>query len=170
MKNVFALAALILGTSVALNAQTEIRNENMSHDADSVTVTFEINTDNTNLPAQRKEVIMPYVYNGKDTLFLDVVEVYGKGRFKRERQINAINGDKNWALGEGQMMKNEGVYSYESKVPLKRWMKVANLGVRRQIVGCACENEIPDENLAQASLFQDPQIIRRLPAYTLADI
>ena len=170
MKKVFAAVVLMLGIAAVTDAQTVIRNESMTHDADSVTVTLEIDTDQTDLPSQRKEVIMPYVYNGKDTLFLDVIEVYGKGRFKRERQVNAINGDRDWELGENQMFRNEGIYKYESRIPLKRWMKVANLGIRRQIVGCACEKDLKDENLAQASLFEDPQVIRRTPAYALADV
>ena len=121
MKKVFAAVVLMLGIAAVTDAQTVIRNESMTHDTDSVTVMLEIDTDQTNLPSQRKEVIMPYVYNGKDTLFLDVIEVYGKGRFKRERQVNAINGDKDWELGENQMLKNEGIYKYESRIPLKRW-------------------------------------------------
>ena len=169
MKKLFIMAMFIFATA-AVNAQTRISNESMTHDGTLVTVSFDVDTDVKELPANRKEVIMPYIYNGKDTLFLDVIEVYGKGRFKRERQVNAINGDKDWNLGDNQMFSNEGVYRYESKIPLKRWMKIANLGVRRQIVGCACEKELQDENLSQASLFEDPQIIRRLPAYALADI
>lgn len=113
---------------------------------------------------------MPYIYNGKDTLWTDVIEIYGKGRFKRERQINHINGDKDWELGENQFMKGQ-IYSYASQVPLKRWMKSANLGIRRQIVGCACEEELQDENLAEGlALFEEPQMpARRIPEYTLVD-
>lgn len=170
MKKVYAAIALMLGMVVMTDAQTVIRNENLTHDADSVTVTFEVDTDNTNLPTRRKEVIFPYVYNGKDTLFLDVVEVYGKGRFKRERQVNAINGDRDWTLGENQTLKNEGTYFYESRIPLKRWMKSANLAIRRQIVGCACEKDLVDENIAQASLFEDPVVQRRLPSYYLSEV
>ena len=170
MKKIFAAIAFMFSAAVIADAQTAIRNEKMICDADSVTVTFEIDTDDTDLPTRRKEVILPYIYNQADTLFLDVVEVYGKGRYKRERQENAINGDKDWELGQGQIMKNNGVYDYESKVPLKRWMTNANLGVRRQIVGCACEKDLADENLAQASLFEDPKVLRRLPDVALGDV
>lgn len=113
---------------------------------------------------------MPYIYNGKDTLYLDVMEVYGKGRYKRERQVNHINGDKTWELGENQVLKGE-VYSYVSQVPLKRWMKSANLGIRRQLVGCACEEELQEQMLASGvALFQEPQLpARRTPDYVLAD-
>ena len=170
MKRIFATIILVLVACIAANSQTVISNESMTTDKDMVTVTFDLDTDDTNRPVRRKEVILPYIYNAKDTLFLDVVEVYGKGRYKRERQVNAINGDRDWELGEYQTLKNEGIYRYESQVPLKRWMKVANLGIRRQIVGCACEDDLDDENLAQASLFEDPQVQRRLPEYSLADV
>ena len=48
-------------------------------------------------------------------------------------------------------------------------MTVATLGIRRQIVGCACEKDMLDEKLTQAELFQRPQVQRRLPAFVLAD-
>ena len=170
MKKLFTIVITALLTGVMLQAQTAIRNEKMTHDADSVTVVFEVDTDMTDLPSNRKEVIFPYIYNEKDTLYLDVLEVYGKGRFKRERQINAINGDRDWDLGANQIFKENGIYNYTSKIPLKRWMKVANLGIRRQIVGCACENDLADETIAQASLFEEPQVQRRTPDYVLAAI
>ena len=169
MKRILTAAVLIFGYSFMADAQTEISNEKMSQDGKNVTVSFELDTDNTNLPHQRKEVILPYIYNEKDTLYLDIVEVYGKGRFKRERQENALNGDKDWELSQGQVLKKEGIYKYESQVPLKRWMKSATLGVRRQIVGCACENDLEDENLAQASLFEEPVLKRRTPEYAIED-
>ena len=169
MKKILTAAVLIFGYSLMAGAQTEITNEKMSQDGKNVTVSFDLNTDKTNIPHQRKEVILPYIYNGKDTLYLDVVEVFGKGRFKRERQENALKGDMEWELSQKQVLKNEGIYRYESQVPLKRWMKSATLGVRRQIVGCACENDLEDENIAEASLFKEPTVQRRSPEYALED-
>ena len=66
MKKLFA-AALMLTFAVMMDAQTAIRNEKMTQDGTNVTVSFEVDTDNTDLPVRRKEVIMPYIYNGKDT-------------------------------------------------------------------------------------------------------
>ena len=80
MKKLFTIVITALLTGVMLQAQTAIRNEKMTHDADSVTVVFEVDTDMTDLPSNRKEVIFPYIYNEKDTLYLDVLEVYGKGK------------------------------------------------------------------------------------------
>ena len=169
MKKVVATIVLALGFGTMMNAQTVIVNENMTQDGKLVTVSFDVDTDNTKLPHQRKEVILPYIYNSKDTLYLDVLEVYGKGRFKRERQENALAGDRDWKLEDGQVLKNEGIYKYESQVPLKRWMKSATLGIRRQVVGCACEGDPVDENLAQTSLFEEPKVQRRVPEYAIED-
>lgn len=170
MKKVLTTAVLVLGMSVMALAQTVISNESLTHDGTDVTVSFDVDTDVRDLPSNRKEVIMPYIYNGKDTLWLDVMEVYGKGRYKRERQVNHIEGDKDWELGENQVMKGE-IYRYTSQVPLKRWMKSANLGIRRQLVGCACEQELAEENLAEGiALFEEPQMpARRIPEYVLVD-
>lgn len=168
MKKLLSSILILCGFAAVSYAQTQIRNEKISHDGTNVTVTFELDTDKADIPVRRKEVILPYLYNGKDTLFLDAMEVYGRGRYKRERQINAINGDGKWELTENQTLKNKGVYSYISQVPLKRWMSPANLGIRRQLVGCACEKELPDDsNIAQAELFHTPQVQRRLPSYVL---
>ena len=168
MKKIFATFVIICGFLSNAGAQTAISNEKISHDGKNVTVTFDLDTDNADIPSRRKEVILPYLYNGKDTLFLDAMEVYGKGRYKRERQENAIGGDRKWELSDNQTLKNKGTYTYVSQVPLKRWMTVAKLGLRRQLVGCACEKEMPaDSNIAQAELFKVPQVQRRLPSYEL---
>ncbi|MBE6241065.1 MAG: hypothetical protein E7115_06170 [Bacteroidales bacterium] len=170
MKKILTTAVLVLGMSMMTEAQTVISNESLTHDGTNVTVSFDVDTDVRDLPSNRKEVIMPYIYNGRDTLWLDMMEVYGKGRYKRERQVNHIQGDKDWELGENQVMKGE-VYQYTSQVPLKRWMKSANLGIRRQLVGCACEQELAEENLAEGiALFEEPQMpARRIPEYVLVD-
>ena len=110
MKKIFATAAFLFGMLNMTDAQTVIMNEKLTHDGSVVTVSFEVDTDVKDLPSNRKEVIMPYIYNEKDTIWTDVIEVYGKGRFKRERQVNHINGDKRWELGENQFLKGQ-VYS-----------------------------------------------------------
>lgn len=171
MRRLLISIILLFAASLLADAQTVVRNEKMFQDGRNVTVTFEVDTDHTDIPNLRKEVILPFIYNGKDTLYLDPMEIYGKGRFKRERQINAINGDKDWALSDNQTLKNGGVYIYEAQVPLKRWMKSAVLGIRRQMVGCACEKDMTEEDIAQASLFEEPQLPpRRLPEYSLSDL
>ena len=171
MKKIYAITVMVFGFAILSNAQTVITNQSMTQDGKNVTVSFDVDTDKTDIPTRRKEVILPYIYNGKDTLYFDALEIYGKGRFKRERQENALAGDKTWELTGNQTLKKEGIYNYTSEVPLKRWMKSANLGIKRQMVGCACEKDMSDENLAEnVELFQEPQLQRRTPEYAVAEV
>jgi outer membrane protein OmpA-like peptidoglycan-associated protein len=170
MKKILAAAVFIIGATLMMDAQTVITNESLTHDGTNVTVTFDVDTDVKGLPSNRKEVLLPYIYDGKDTLYFDALEIYGKGRYKRERQINHINGDKHWELSENQTLKG-GIYSYMDQVPLKRWMKSANLAIKRQLVGCNCENELDEERLKEGvALFEEPALPpRRIPGYVLVD-
>ncbi len=168
MKKIMMMVALVLGSAMTLGAQSKITNDKIEQNGDYVKVTFEVATEDNSIPKNRKEVILPYLYNGKDTLYLDPIEVYGKNRFKRERQEYHIAGDKDWELGDNQIMKGE-VYQYAAQTNLKRWMKPAQLGIRRQMVGCACENDMPDEMLGQFA-FHEPELpTRRIPSPSLAD-
>jgi hypothetical protein len=171
MKKSIIFSLLMLVFTGSINAQTVISRESLTEDGERVVVSFEVETDVKSIPANRKEIIMPFIYNAKDTLWLETLEVYGKGRFKRERQDNHLAGDKDWQLSEKQVLKGD-VYHYISYVPLKRWMKSTNLGIKRQMVGCNCEDEMADQTLAQGvALFEEPLMpARRIPeTFTLAD-
>lgn len=171
MKKSIILSAIMLVFSGIMSAQTVISSQSLVEDGERVVVSFEVETDVKSIPANRKEIIMPFIYNAKDTLWLETLEVYGKGRFKREMQENHLAGEKDWQLSENQVLKGD-VYHYISSVPLKRWMKSTNLGIKRQMVGCNCENELADQTLAEGvALFEEPLLpARRIPAtFTLAD-
>lgn len=171
MKKSIILSAIMLVFSGMMSAQTVISSQSLVEDGERVVVSFEVETDVKSIPANRKEIIMPFIYNAKDTLWLETLEVYGKGRFKRERQENHLAGDKDWELAEKQVIKGD-IYHYISSVPLKRWMKSTNLGIKRHIVGCNCENDLEDQTLAEGvALFEEPMLpARRIPAaFTLAD-
>lgn len=170
MKKAILIAMAAFGLSVVAGAQSRITNQTLVHDGKNAIVTFDIETDDNSIPSKRKEVIMPYIYNGKDTVWLETVEVYGKNRYRREKQENHLDGNKGWDLEEGQILKGD-VYSYRDTAPLKRWMAPANVGIRREIVGCACEDDLADEDVATATLFEEPPVeARRIPKeFALAD-
>lgn len=169
MKRTAIIIAIGIASSVTLAAQSKISNEVMKLEGDNVVVSFDVDSKKNNIPQNRKEVIIPYLYNGTDTLYLDAVEVYGKNRYKREKQEMHIAGDKKWELGDNQTLKG-GIYNYSAQTSLKRWMQPANLGIKRLMVGCACENDLADELLAQAPLFVEPQMpARRAIRPQLAD-
>ena len=169
MKRTSIIITMLFAAAVALSAQSKITNDKLEQTGDHVKVTFEVATEDNSIPKNRKEIILPYLYNGKDTLYLDPLEVYGKNRYKRERQEFHIAGDKDWELGENQILRGE-IYQYTAQAGLKRWMKPAQLGIKRQMVGCACEDEMADETLGQFSFQEPPLPPRRIPEYTLAEV
>jgi outer membrane protein OmpA-like peptidoglycan-associated protein len=169
-KAIIAISALF-GLGIAAGAQSKIVNESLVHDGKDAVVTFDIQTDENSIPSNRKEIILPYIYNGKDTLWLDAVEVFGKNHYKRQKQEHFLAGDKEWDLQDGQVLKGS-VYSYRDTAPLKRWMQPANLGIRRNIVGCNCEKDLADQEVTSAPLFTEPALpARRIPSdFALSEV
>ena len=162
MKRLILTTMVLMGVCAASHAQTIISEESMTSDGKNVTVSFVVDTDADGVPRNRKEVIMPFIYNEADTLWLDQIMVYGKGRYLRERQENHIQGDKNWELGENQVMKGDGKIAYKDIAPLKLWMTDAKLGVRRHIIGCArCNEGLQDQIIASEELFKMPELPAR---------
>ena len=170
MKRLFAYILLAHIFVCTTQAQTKIEGESLFHDEKTVTVTFDINSTD-GVPTRYKEVIMPYIYNGKDTLWFASMEVYGKSRYLRERQEEHLKGNKTWELGANGVLAGD-VYHYENTLPMKRWMSAATLGIKRYMTGCQCEKEHEDITLLQdKELFHEPQMpARRLPEYSLTDV
>lgn len=171
MKRAILTTIAFAAASIALQAQSRIENQLLHYNDTQAIVTFDIHTQENNIPSNRKEVIKPFLYNGKDTMWLDAVEVYGKNRLKRERQENRLRGVREWELEENQTLKGL-VYNYSSETKVKTWMTPAYLGIKREVVGCGCEEEqIADQLVTSAQLFFEPPVIeRRLPGkYLLED-
>lgn len=171
MKRVILTTMMLLGVCLAGRTQAIISQESMTSNGKSVAVSFVVDTEESTISSNRKEVISPYIFNETDTLWLDQVMVYGKNRYRRERQENHIKGDKNWELGHNQIMKHDDKFTYTDEAPLKLWMTSAKLGIKREIVGCAqCNESGQDEILTTEELFQMPELpARRTPEYMLAD-
>lgn len=158
MRKFFAIIA-VLAVGYVANAQSKINNESMTRKNSTVTVSFKVETKDSGIAPKMKEVIKPYIYNGADTLWLDEVAVYGKGRFLRERQVNHINGNKRWTLGKNQVMKGSEC-NFSQQVQVESWMTNATLGVCRVVEGCGkCGMFSSTENLTKAELFIIPEYV-----------
>lgn len=171
MKRIIISAIAVLCFAALATAQTRIFNESISHDKDYVTVSFKVDADK-GVPQRYKEVIMPYIYNGSDTLWFGTMEVFGKGRYMRERQERYLAGERRWELGENQMLA-DGTYTYVSKVPVKKWMKSAAIGIKRYMTGCNCTDDLEDRHLKEGlDLYKEPILVieRGCIPYVLSDV
>ena len=158
MKKLFVIFSIAFGFGGLVQAQSLITNENMTREKREVTVSFDVDTKIGGVSSKKKEVIVPYLYNGTDTLWLDAMEVYGKSRYMREKQTQHINGNKNWTLSGRKVMKG-AAYAYCDTVEVARWMTPANLGIRRYVVGCADCTQASDECAGEENLFVVPNHI-----------
>lgn len=172
-KAIFTILA-VFGMALMAGAQSKITNQTIVHDGKDAIVTFDIETAENDIPSNRKEVIMPYIYKGTDTVWLKTVEVYGKNRLKREIQEAYLSKDPAWAAKKALMddAAKGAVIAYRDTAPLKMWMAPVTLGIRTEVVGCACEQALQDrDSLASATLFQEPPVEpRRIPKdFAVAD-
>lgn len=176
MKRFLITAIAVCCFGFLAGAQPRIYNENVTHDKDLVTLSFKIDADK-GVPLRYKEVIMPYIYNGKDTLWFGTVEIFGKGKYKRERQEKYLAGDRRWELGDNQTLA-DGIYTYTSQVPVKKWMISAAIGVKRYMTGCNCGPENDDNLIKEVRLKENLTlyteavlVLERKPVtYTLSDV
>lgn len=176
MKRPLIIALLLQCFFWTSQAQTKLEKERLVHDTETVTISFDINS-TKGVPLRYKEVIMPYIYSGNDTLWFETIEVYGRGRYMRQMQEEYQKGNKLWNLSKSRVLAG-GIAHYEASVPVKPWMKSATLGIYRHLVGCLCDMKYEDLILKEGlSLYQEPQKQEtpeepevRVPRYLLADV
>ena len=169
MKKIIVLSSLIFCFSGLLNAQTRVFDKQVVREKDSVKVSFKVDAQK-GVPTRHKEVIMPYIHNGRDTLWFESLEIFGKERYMKERQERYLAGEKDWEL-QGNQVLGGRVVEYVSRVRVKRWMKSADIGFQRYLTGCNCRKESSEDTLRSgAELFVEPVMPeRRLPEYVLED-
>ena len=169
MNRIIVLSASIFCFFGLLNAQTRVFDKQVVREKDSVKVSFKVDAQK-GVPTRHKEVIMPYIHNGGDTLWFESLEIFGKERYMKERQERYLAGEKDWEL-QGNQVLGGRVVEYVSRVRVKRWMKSADIGFQRYLTGCNCRKESSEDTLRSgAQLFVEPVMPeRRLPEYVLED-
>ena len=128
----FALAPYLL------SAQVEYKSKQVAYNKQSVDVTFDVTSGKKSVKNNSKMILTPFLHKGTDTLRLGSFEIYGSIKYKRERQEQALDGNKKWTLSANQIKEGEG-YSFSASAPYKSWMKGATLSVDRRVVGCGCD-------------------------------
>lgn len=121
-----------------VSAQVDYKSKRVAYNKQNVEVTFDVTSGKKTLKNHSKMILTPFLHKNNDTLKLGSFEVYGSIKYKRERQEQALKGNKKWALASNQVMEGEG-YSFTATVPYKSWMKGATLSVDRRVVGCGCD-------------------------------
>lgn len=144
-------------------AQVNYDSKRVVYNKQSVEVTFDVTSGDETLKNNTKMVLTPFLHNGADTLWLDSFEVFGSVKYKRERQEQALNGNKGWTLSSNQIMEGDS-YSFSASTPYQSWMNGATLSVDRRVLGCGCDCYDGVEDLAEGVKPYDP------PTQLLAEV
>ena len=144
-------------------AQVNYDSKRVVYNKQNVEVTFDVTSGEKTLKKNTKMVLTPFLHNGADTLWLDSFEVFGSVKYKRERQEQALKGNKNWTLSSNQIMEG-GSYSFTASTPYQSWMNGATLSVDRRVLGCGCDCYDGVEDLAEGIKPYNP------PAQLLAEV
>ena len=144
-------------------AQVNYDSKRVVYNKQRVEVTFDVASGEETLKNNTKMVLTPFLHNGADTLWLEPFEIFGSVKYKRERQEQALNGNKGWTLAANQIMQGEG-YSFSTSTPYQSWMNGATLSVDRRVLGCGCDCFDGVEDLAKELKPYNP------PAQLLAEV
>lgn len=144
-------------------AQVNYDAKRVVYNKQNVEVTFDVTSGEETLKNNTKMVLTPFLHNGADTLWLDSFEVFGSVKYKRERQEQALNGNKGWTLSSNQIMEGDS-YSFTASTPYQSWMNGATLSVDRRVLGCGCDCYDGVEDLAEGVKPYDP------PTQLLAEV
>lgn len=144
-------------------AQVNYDAKRVVYNKQNVEVTFDVTSGEQTLKNNTKMVLTPFLHKGADTLWLDSFEVFGSVKYKRERQEQALNGNKGWTLSSNQIMEGDS-YSFTASTPYQSWMNGATLSVDRRVLGCGCDCYDGVEDLAEGVKPYDP------PTQLLAEV
>ena len=144
-------------------AQVNYDSKRVVYNKQNVEVTFDVTSGEETLKNNTKMVLTPFLHNGADTLWLDSFEIFGSVKYKRERQEQALNGNKGWTLSSNQIMEGES-YSFTCSTPYQTWMNGATLSVDRRVLGCGCDCFDGVEDLEEGLKPYNP------PAQQLAEV
>lgn len=144
-------------------AQVGYDSKRVVYNKQNVEVTFDVTSGEETLKNNTKMVLTPFLHNGADTLWLDSFEIFGSVKYKRERQEQALNGNKGWTLSSNQIMEGDG-YSFSCSTPYQTWMNGATLSVDRRVLGCGCDCYDGVEDLEDGLKPYNP------PAQLLAEV
>ena len=146
-----------------LVAQVEYTSQSISYNKQNVDISFDIKSGDKTLKNNLKMVLTPFLHNGADTLWFDSFEIFGTTKLKRERQEQALNGNKRWQPSAKQILEGESL-SFATSTPYQKWMDGATLSVNRRVEGCGCDCYDGVVNLAESLKLYNP------PTSTLAII
>lgn len=146
------MSAVFAGVSAQSIDGVKVDNLEMKRRGEHMAVKMDVDFSSLDVSSNRAVVFTPIIVNGKDSLDLSSVGVYG-----RKRYYYYVRNDKSLITGEkGKSYRSAEcpeTMDYNVMVPYSQWMDGSYLLLHRRDYGCC--NKIVDEQFAQLASFKE---------------
>lgn len=168
MKRILSILITLLIVISGASAQSidgvKVENLQMKRQGEYMAVRMNMDFTTLDMPSNRAVLFTPVIVNGKDSLELSSVGIYGRRRYyyyvRNDKSIISESG-KNYRASE----RPENM-EYNVMVPYSKWMDGSYLLLHRCDYGCC--NKVVDEQFSQMTSFKEkvfsPQFVYVRPA------
>lgn len=168
MKRILSILITLLIVISGASAQSidgvKVENLQMKRQGEYMAVRMNMDFTTLDMPSNRAVLFTPVIVNGKDSLELSSVGIYGRRRYyyyvRNDKSIISESG-KNYRASE----RPENM-EYNVMVPYSKWMDGSYLLLHRSDYGCC--NKVVDEQFSQMASFKEkvfsPQFVYVRPA------
>lgn len=155
MKRILSILITLLIVTTGAKAQSvdgvKIGNLQMKRQGEYMAVKMNMDFTTLDMPSNRAVLFTPVIVNGKDSLELSSVGIYGRRRYyyyvRNDKSIIAENGKSYRASERPENME------YNVMVPYSQWMNGSYLLLHRSDYGCC--NKVVDEQFSQMASFKE---------------
>lgn len=168
MKRILSILITLLIVISGASAQSidgvKVENLQMKRQGEYMAVRMNMDFTTLDMPSNRAVLFTPVIVNGKDSLELSSVGIYGRRRYyyyvRNDKSIISESGKNYRASDRPENME------YNVMVPYSKWMDGSYLLLHRSEYGCC--NKVVDEQFSQMASFKEkvfsPQFVYVRPA------
>lgn len=155
MKRILSILIALLIATTGVKAQSidgvKVENLQMKRQGEYMAVKMNMDFTTLDMPSNRAVLFTPMIVNGKDSLELSSIGIYGRRRYyyyvRNDKSITAENGKTYRASERPENME------YNVMVPYSQWMNGSYLLLHRSDYGCC--NKVVDEQFSQMASFKE---------------
>lgn len=155
MKRILSILIALLIATTGVKAQSidgvKVENLQMKRQGEYMAVKMNMDFTTLDMPSNRAVLFTPMIVNGKDSLELSSIGIYGRRRYyyyvRNDKSIIAENGKTYRASERPENME------YNVMVPYSQWMNGSYLLLHRSDYGCC--NKVVDEQFSQMASFKE---------------
>ena len=155
MKRVLSILIALLIATTGVKAQSidgvKVENLQMKRQGEYMAVKMNMDFTTLDMPSNRAVLFTPMIVNGKDSLELSSIGIYGRRRYyyyvRNDKSIIAENVKTYRASERPENME------YNVMVPYSQWMNGSYLLLHRSDYGCC--NKVVDEQFSQMASFKE---------------